>query len=129
MERVAPQWISTVLLLIILGSLKILLPQASLSKAVRYCWGSNTVGSALLGAMVGMLMYTPPLSEVFMTSMLLELGAHPGPALAFLIAGAVVDPYSILRVSKVVGRYKIHLYLALVILFATFSGLIFGMYF
>jgi uncharacterized membrane protein YraQ (UPF0718 family) len=59
--------------------------------------------------------------------MFLDLGMNRGPLLAYLIADPALSLQSILVTGKIVGRQKTVVYVALVTVFSTLAGYIFGM--
>jgi uncharacterized protein len=59
--------------------------------------------------------------------MFLDLGMHRGPLLAYLLADPELSLQSILVTQKILGRNKTITYVALVTLFSTFAGYLFGL--
>jgi uncharacterized membrane protein YraQ (UPF0718 family) len=88
--------------------------------------GDNTVLGNLAGVVFGIFMYFPTLVEVPVARMLLTLGMHPGPLLAYLMADPELSLQSMLITAAIIGRRKTGAYVVLVALFATTSGLAFG---
>lgn len=92
-------------------------------------FGTNSVVSVFLGAVVGAILYMPTLLEVpiiggtFGYTQGLMAG---GPALALLLAGPTISLPSILVLTRIMGARKTATYVALVILFSTAAGLIYG---
>lgn len=95
-------------------------------------FGTNSVGSVFLGAVVGAILYMPTLLEVpiiggtFGYTQGLMAG---GPALALLLSGPTISLPSILVLTRIMGAKKTATYVALVILFSTIAGLIYGTFF
>ena len=58
--------------------------------------------------------------------MFLDLGMHPGPLLAYLMADPELSLQSILMVAAVIGRTKAFAYVGLVAVFSVVAGLLFG---
>jgi len=56
----------------------------------------------------------------------LSLGMHRGPLLAYLLADPVLSFQSILITNTVIGKRKTAVYVGLVAVFSTLSGLVFG---
>jgi hypothetical protein len=56
----------------------------------------------------------------------MDLGMGKGPALALLLAGPALSLPSILVLTKIMGAKKTLTYVALVVVFATITGYIFG---
>jgi len=88
--------------------------------------GQNTVWANLAGVLFGVFMYFPTLVEVPIAQTFLSLGMHRGPLLAYLLADPELSLQSILITSSVIGRKKTAVYVVLVTIFSTLSGLIFG---
>lgn len=88
--------------------------------------GTNSVTGNLAGVGFGVFMYFPTLVEVPIARMLLSLGMHPGPLIAYLMADPELSLQSILITSAIVGKTKAWTYVALVALFSTVSGLAYG---
>jgi len=88
--------------------------------------GRNTVWANLAGVIFGVFMYFPTLVEVPVAQTFLSLGMHRGPLLAYLLADPELSLQSILITNSVIGRKKTALYVVLVAIFSTISGLIFG---
>ena len=57
---------------------------------------------------------------------LLDLGMHPGPLLAYLMADPELSLQSMLMVAVVIGRAKTAAYVGAVALFSISAGLIYG---
>jgi uncharacterized membrane protein YraQ (UPF0718 family) len=88
--------------------------------------GRNTVWANLVGVLFGVFMYFPTLVEVPIAQTFLSLGMHRGPLLAYLLADPELSLQSILITNSVIGRKKTAVYVVLVTIFSTLSGLIFG---
>lgn len=88
--------------------------------------GQNTLKGNLAGVVFGVFMYFPTLVEVPIAQMFLNLGMHPGPLLAYLMADPELSLQSILLVAAIIGRGKAWTYVAWVALFSTVAGLIYG---
>jgi uncharacterized membrane protein YraQ (UPF0718 family) len=88
--------------------------------------GRNTVMANLVGVLFGVFMYFPTLVEVPIAQTFLSLGMHRGPLLAYLLADPELSLQSILITNSVVGRKKTAVYVVMVTIFSTLSGLIFG---
>lgn len=71
-------------------------------------------------------MYFPTLVEVPVARMFLDLGMHPGPLLAYLMADPELSLQSMLMVSAVIGPRKTGAYVSLVALFSICAGLLYG---
>ncbi len=90
--------------------------------------GRNTVMANLIGVLFGVFMYFPTLIEVPIAQTFLSLGMHRGPLLAYLLADPALSLQSILITNSVIGKKKTAVYVFLVTIFSTLSGLIFGMW-
>lgn len=93
---------------------------------IRAIAGQNTVMANLIGVLFGVFMYFPTLVEVPIAQTFLSLGMHRGPLLAYLLADPELSLQSILITSSVIGKRKTAVYVVLVTIFSTLSGLIFG---
>jgi hypothetical protein len=88
--------------------------------------GRNTLWANLAGVFFGVFMYFPTLVEVPVAQTFLSLGMHRGPLLAYLLADPELSLQSILITHTVIGKKKTAVYVILVAVFSTLSGLIFG---
>lgn len=88
--------------------------------------GENTVWANAAAVGFGVFMYFPTLVEVPVARMFLDLGMHPGPLLAYLMADPELSLQSMLMVAAVIGRKKVLAYVGLVAVFSVCAGLIFG---
>ncbi|MDD5195270.1 MAG: permease [Candidatus Omnitrophica bacterium] len=104
------------------GVLTELLPQNFLATFM----GKNTLSANFIAVLFGVFMYFPTLVEVPMAKMFLGLGMAKGPLLAYLLADPVISLASILVVRKFIGDKRTLVYVGLIILFTTISGLIYG---
>jgi uncharacterized membrane protein YraQ (UPF0718 family) len=95
-------------------------------------FGDNSVFACFMGAIVGAILYMPTLLEVPIiggTFGYTEGVMAGGPALALLLAGPTISLPSILVLTRVMGGKKTAVYVALVVIFSTVAGLIFGNFF
>jgi uncharacterized membrane protein YraQ (UPF0718 family) len=88
--------------------------------------GSNTLQANAVAVFFGVFMYFPTLVEVPVARMFLDLGMHPGPLLAYLMADPELSLQSMLMVAAVIGRQKTAAYVGLVALFSICAGLLYG---
>ncbi len=88
--------------------------------------GRNTWWANLVGVLFGVFMYFPTLVEVPIAQTFLSLGMHRGPLLAYLLADPELSLQSILITNSVIGKGKTAVYVMLVTIFSTASGLLFG---
>jgi uncharacterized membrane protein YraQ (UPF0718 family) len=90
--------------------------------------GQNTWWASFVGVLFGVFMYFPTLVEVPIAQTFLSLGMHRGPLLAYLLADPELSLQSILITNSVIGRKKTAVYVVLVTIFSTLSGLLFGVW-
>lgn len=88
--------------------------------------GGNSFQANFIASVVGAFMYFATLTEVPIIQGLLGAGMGKGPALALLLAGPALSLPSMLVIMKTIGFKKTAVYVILVIVMATFSGMIFG---
>ena len=88
--------------------------------------GTNTPVANAIAVVFGMFMYFPTLVEVPVARMFLDLGMHPGPLLAYLMADPELSLQSMLMVSAVIGVRRTAAYVSLVAVFSVCSGLLYG---
>ena len=88
--------------------------------------GGNSLAANFFAAISGAFMYLATLTEVPILQGLLGNGMGQGPALALLLAGPAVSLPSILVLRSVMGGRKTALYIILVVIMATITGMIFG---
>jgi uncharacterized membrane protein YraQ (UPF0718 family) len=91
--------------------------------------GGNSVFSNLFASIVGAFMYFATLTEVPILQGLIAAGMGKGPALALLLAGPSLSLPNLLVIRGVMGTQKTFVYLVLVVVMATISGLIYGAFF
>jgi uncharacterized membrane protein YraQ (UPF0718 family) len=94
-------------------------------------WISNSVGgnslwANLFASVTGAFMYFATLTEVPILQGLMGNGMGKGPALALLLAGPALSLPNMLVIRSVMGMKKTAVFVLLVIVMATFSGLIYG---
>ncbi len=93
---------------------------------VQWAVGGNSIFSNLFASVVGAFMYFATLTEVPILQGLIASGMGKGPALALLLAGPSLSLPNMLVIRGVLGTQKTIVYVALVIVMATISGLIYG---
>ena len=74
-------------------------------------------------------MYFATLTEVPIVQGLLASGMGKGPALALLLASPSVSLPNMLVIRGVMGTKKTVTYVALVVIMATFTGMVYGNFF
>jgi len=88
--------------------------------------GGNSAFSNFFASVVGAFMYFATLTEVPIVQGLLAAGMGKGPALALLLAGPSLSLPNMLVIRGVIGTQKTVVYVSLVIIMATITGLIYG---
>jgi len=99
-----------------------LIPSSWISSLV----GGNSVGANLFASVFGAFMYFATLTEVPILQGLLGAGMGKGPALALLLAGPALSLPNMLVIRSVMGTKKTAVFVLLVVIMATVSGLIYG---
>jgi uncharacterized protein len=89
--------------------------------------GGNSLFSNFFASIVGAFMYFATLTEVPILQGLLSAGMGKGPALALLLAGPSLSLPNMLVIRGVIGTQKTFVYVVLVVIMATISGIIYGM--
>lgn len=88
--------------------------------------GHNDLQGNAVAVLFGVFMYFPTLVEVPIAKLFLDLGMHPGPLLAYLMADPELSLQSVLMVIAVIGKRKAFTYVGLVAVFSMVAGLIYG---
>lgn len=88
--------------------------------------GGNGLGATLFAAVAGAFMYFATLTEVPIVQGLIGSGMGPGPALALLLAGPALSLPSMIVIASVIGWKKTSVYIGLVVVMATITGMIYG---
>ena len=99
-----------------------LVPSAWISRVV----GGNSLRANLFASVVAALMYFATLTEVPILQGLLGNGMGKGPALALLLAGPALSLPNMLVIRSVLGTKKTVVYVLLVVVMATLSGVLYG---
>jgi hypothetical protein len=99
-----------------------LIPSIWVSRAV----GGNSFGANLFASVAGAFMYFATLTEVPILQGLIGNGMGKGPALALLLAGPALSLPNMLVIRSVMGTKKTLVYVALVVVMATTSGMVYG---
>ncbi len=100
-----------------------LIPSEWVARAV----GGNSLWANLFASVAGAFMYFATLTEVPILQGLIGAGMGKGPALALLLAGPALSLPNMLVIRSVMGTQKTVVFVTLVIVMATISGIIFGM--
>ncbi|MBT8386695.1 MAG: permease, partial [Ignavibacteria bacterium] len=96
------------------------------NKWIEALVGGNSVFSNLFASVTGAFMYFATLTEIPIIQGLMNSGMGKGPALALLLAGPALSLPNMLVIRSVIGMQKTLVYILLVIVMATISGLIYG---
>lgn len=107
----------------IAGILKEVIPQHIVSHWV----GGNSISANFIASIFGAFMYFATLTEVPIVKAFTELGMGKGPALALLLAGPALSLPNMLAIRSIIGTKKTLVYILLVMIMATISGVVFGM--
>ncbi len=99
-----------------------LIPSEWISSAV----GGNSLRANFFASFAGALMYFATLTEVPILQGLIGSGMGKGPALALLLAGPALSLPNMLVIRSVLGTKKTLVFVTLVVLMATISGILFG---
>jgi uncharacterized membrane protein YraQ (UPF0718 family) len=105
---------------IILG----LIPSAWVAAAV----GGNSLAANAFAAVAGAFMYFATLTEIPITQALIGAGMGKGPALALLLAGPALSLPNMLVIRGFLGTQKTVVYVSLVVVMATITGMVYGTY-
>ena len=97
------------------------------SKYVSAIVGGNSLFANLAASVVGAFMYFATLTEVPIIQGLLGAGMGKGPALALLLAGPALSLPNMLVIRNILGTKKTVVYVSLVVVFATMTGMVFGL--
>ncbi len=97
------------------------------SEWIAMAVGGNSLFANFFSAVVGAFMYFATLTEVPILQGLIGSGMGYGPALALLLAGPSLSLPSMLVIRSVLGTKKTVIYVSLVVVMATITGIIFGM--
>ncbi len=99
-----------------------LIPSEWVSRSV----GGNSLLANFFSSVVGAFMYFATLTEVPILQGLIGSGMGKGPALALLLAGPALSLPSMLVLRSIMGTKKTVVYVSLVIVMATLTGLLYG---
>ena len=99
-----------------------LIPSEIIARAV----GGNSFLANFFASIVGAFMYFATLTEIPILQGLIGAGMGKGPALALLLAGPALSLPNMLIIRGVIGTKKTVVYVSLVVIMATISGIIFG---
>jgi uncharacterized membrane protein YraQ (UPF0718 family) len=96
------------------------------SRYVTALVGGNSLWANFFSSIVAAFMYFATLTEVPILQGLMNAGMGKGPALALLLAGPALSLPSMLVLRSIMGTKKTVIYVSLVVIMATITGMIFG---
>ena len=88
--------------------------------------GGNSLGANLFASVAGAFMYFATLTEIPILQGLLGSGMGKGPALALLLAGPALSLPSMLVLRSIMGMKKTIVFVSIVVVMATITGMIYG---
>jgi uncharacterized membrane protein YraQ (UPF0718 family) len=104
------------------GVIKAIVPQG----VVEHWLGGNGFRATFIASIFGALMYFSTLTEVPIIRALMDLGMGRGPALTLLLAGPALSLPNMIVITRIIGVKKTGVYVCLVVVMSTITGLIFG---
>jgi hypothetical protein len=99
-----------------------LVPSRWVTRAV----GGNSISANFFASLAGAFMYFATLTEVPIVQGLMGSGMGKGPALALLLAGPALSLPNMLVIRSVMGTKKTVIFVVLVVIMATVTGMIYG---
>ena len=99
-----------------------LIPSEWVARAV----GGNSLWANFFASFAGAFMYFATLTEVPILQGLIGSGMGKGPALALLLAGPALSLPNMLVINSIMGVKKTAVFVGLVIVMATVSGMLYG---
>ena len=96
------------------------------SKWISALVGGNSVFANFFASITGAFMYFATLTEVPILQGLIANGMGKGPALALLLAGPALSLPNMLVIRSVIDTQKTIVFVSLVVIMATISGLVYG---
>lgn len=88
--------------------------------------GGNSLFTNFTASIFGAFMYFATLTEIPILQGLMGLGMGKGPALALLLAGPALSLPNMLVIRSVMGTKKTVVFVSLVVVMATITGLVYG---
>ncbi len=117
----------TILPYVLLGVGIVSYVQAYLPPSIVAAYLSGNIG-IMLGAIIGVPMYTPTLVEVILVDALRHLGMSPAAALAFLIGGPMTSIPSMMGASRIVGWKVVLTYAIIAVVGAMAAGFLYEVF-
>jgi hypothetical protein len=96
------------------------------SRFIEALVGGNSLRANFFSSIVAAFMYFATLTEVPILQGLIVSGMGKGPALALLLAGPALSLPSMLVLRSIMGTKKTVIYVSLVVIMSTITGMIFG---
>ncbi len=96
------------------------------SQWIIWAVGGNSIFSNFFAAFAGAFMYFATLTEVPILQGLIGNGMGQGPALALLLAGPALSLPNMLVIRSIMGTKKTVVFVSLVVVMATISGIVYG---
>jgi len=96
------------------------------SRWVEGAVGGNSLRANFFASVAGAFMYFATLTEVPILQGLIGAGMGKGPALALLLAGPALSLPNMLVIRSVIGTSKTLVYVSLVVVMATATGILYG---
>jgi len=96
------------------------------SEWVAEALGGNSLRANFFASFAGAFMYFATLTEVPILQGLIANGMGKGPALALLLAGPALSLPNMLVIRSVLGTKKTIVFVSIVVIMATISGMFFG---
>ncbi|MFW5787640.1 MAG: permease [Halanaerobiales bacterium] len=91
--------------------------------------GGNSLVANFTASILGAFMYFATLTEIPILQGLMGLGMGEGPALALLLAGPALSLPNMLVIRSVLGTKKTLVFVSLVVIMSTFTGMVYGTFF
>ncbi len=96
------------------------------SRFIAMLVGGNSLQANFFSSIIAAFMYFATLTEVPILQGLIGSGMGKGPALALLLAGPALSLPSMLVLRNIIGTKKTVVYVGLVVVMSTITGMIFG---
>ena len=96
------------------------------SSVIESLVGGNSIFANFFASIVGAFMYFATLTEVPILEGLIGAGMGKGPALALLLAGPALSLPNMLVIRGILGTKKTLVFVSLVVMMATITGIIYG---
>ncbi|MGE5297320.1 MAG: permease, partial [Solirubrobacterales bacterium] len=93
---------------------------------VNWAVGGNSLWANLFASLFGAFMYFSTLTEVPIVQGLMGAGMGKGPAMAMLLSDPALSLPSIIVLRSIMGTQKTVVYVTLVVVMSTITGMIFG---